>query len=213
MRPRALVLATMLAGPACGGETPPAPAPSPAPATAPPTTRRFVLDAAYAQQHGYALPARIALEVPAGQLRHQSPPAEQRVFLRLDAVGDGGRPSEDLMLTSLTIPPGEPDQRRTFTAELLEKDALWRTIPREGESLGVRDLEVAGFPALQVRGQFDAPNSGRVYASVIAVLLPEPPTIAIMSHHVADTSGIRSADEIGRTGLLAAVLASLEIDP
>lgn len=196
------------------GDAKPATAAEPTP---PPANERFSLDDAYAREHGYELPAKIEFEVPGagadGELRRTSPPAEQRVFLRLDRTSADGRASEDLMLTSLTIPPGEPDERLRFTRELVETQGLPRAMPAGGSVLEVREIEVGGMPAVLGVGEFQAQNSGKVYTSMIAVILPEPQTVSIMAHHVANNSDVAAPADVGQKGLLAAALASMSIEP
>jgi hypothetical protein len=176
-------------------------------------TESIVLDAAYAAEHGYTLPARIGFEVPGGHLRRQSPPADQRVFLRLDQTSADGRPSEDLMITSLTIPPAEPDERIAFTRGLVESQGLARAMPAGAQVVEVREIEVGGMPAVLGIGEFEAQNSGKVYASMVAVILPEPQSFSIMAHHVAGNSEVKTPADVGQKGLLAAALSSMTIEP
>lgn len=175
--------------------------------------KAFVLDQAYAAQHEYQMPASIEFSVDATNLRETSPPAEQRVYLRLDRTTADGKASEDLMFTSLQIPPGEPGQRLDFAKDIIEKQGLARMMPEGATILNVQKGEVAGLPAAVGTGEFQAQNSGKVHAAMVAVVLPGADCFTIMSHHVVDNSPVKTPEDVTTKGLLAEVLKSLKVTP
>jgi hypothetical protein len=213
----------------CGGEAKKAdPAENKAAATkkkddakAPPKKKKeanvehIVLDAAYAEKHGYELPVRIEFDAPAENLRVTSPDAEQRVFLRLDLATAEGRSAEDLSFTSFRVPAGDAAQRAAFAREIVEGQGLDRALPGgEGKKLGVKQVEVGGKVGLFGAAEFQTENSGTVYATMIAVIMPlSEDSFAMIGHHVVGVSAVKKEDQIGTRGLLKHVLDTIKIEP
>lgn len=174
--------------------------------------RSFSLDSSYARKHGYDLPATVRFESPRGQLEEHTPPKEEGIFLRLNYFDEAGRASEDFLITSFRA-AAAPAERMAAVEAVVRNDALPVAMSGGGEVIGTRELQISGMPAIAGAGKIEDDQLGTVFTGVFAIPLPDSERgIAIVSHHIAGRSSVKTPDDIGKKGVLATVLESMKIE-
>lgn len=175
--------------------------------------KSFNLDSHYARKHGYDIPAKVRFDSPRGQHEEHNPPKEEGIFIRLNYFDEAGRASEDFLITSFRVASG-PSDDMTAVEAAVRHEAMPAAMSGEGEIIGTKELKLSGMPTIAGAGKVEDEELGTVFIAVFAIPVPGSERgIAIVSHHVAGRSPVKTPEDIGKKGVLVPVLDSIKVEP